>query len=804
MKLSLKNSSMVLLLCSTISVFGQTPFTLGNVKSHSEEKGMHLFKTENGEMELSLIQSDIVHIRIDKKLEENFSYSLVKNFEAISAQANDSENQIIISTSSLDVTVNKNPLYISVKNKDGKTIIADDPKFNTTWNGTELTSYHTIFDDEKFIGLGEKTGNLNRRGNAYTNWNTDAFGYTDKTDPIYVSIPFYIGIHDSLCYGVFLDNSSKSNFNFGASNTRFSSFSVESGELDYYIIYDKNVEGIIEKYTMLTGRTPLPALWSLGFQQCRWSYFPDSEVLNIAKTFREKEIPLDVLYLDIHYMEGYKVFTWDKNRFPEPKKMLDELKSMGIKTTVIIDPGIKVEKNYFAYEQGKSLQHFLKYPDGTFAEAGVWPGLCHFPDFTNDAARKWWGQSFKGLVNDGVAGFWNDMNEPATWGQSFPSNIIFDFDGHPTTTINGRNMFGMQMARATYEGTKQLLNKRPLVLTRAGFAGIQRYSAVWTGDNTASDAHMMLGVRLVNSLGLSGVANCGVDVGGFNEDASAALYTRWMTIGTFTPFFRAHKMINMKASEPWSYGEETEAIAKYYIHLRYRLLPYLYSAFYENSLTGIPVNRSLAMMYPHSDMVYKEQYQNEFLFGKNILIAPVTSDAKMAKVYLTKGEWYDFHNDKKYAGEQEILVEAPLYRLPIFIKAGSIIPMQPAVMSCDENPGDTLYIHIYKGSEMNTYVYYEDDGVSYAFENAAYFLEEITYDGAKNNINFSGNKGKLNSKFKVRQIVLHGFDPKSLPTLNGKKTKGHSSKSTAIFPEHIYWNELYYAPKEMVQTIVLD
>ncbi len=296
--------------------------------------------------------------------------------------------------------------------------------------------------------------------------------------------------------------------------------------------------------------------------------------MSVAQNFRDRKIPCDVLWFDIHYMQDYKIFTWNKERFPDPKGMLTKLDKMGFKNVAIIDPGIKVEKGYGPYDDGMKNDMFLKYPDGSVWNGQVWPGWCAFTDYTKPEARIWWGKLFKQDIEDGLDGFWCDMNEPASWGQKAPENIVFNFDGHPATYRVGKNIFGFQMVRATYEGTKQLFdNKRPFVLTRAGFAGLQRYAAIWTGDNKAEDDNMLLGVRLVNSLGISGVPFAGVDVGGFVGNASSDLEARWISVGAFCPFFRSHKEYNGKDAEPWAFGEKTEEICRNYIQLRYNLLP---------------------------------------------------------------------------------------------------------------------------------------------------------------------------------------------------------------------------------------
>jgi alpha-glucosidase len=325
-----------------------------------------------------------------------------------------------------------------------------------------------------------------------------------------------------MVYGIFFDNTSRSKFDFGASSDNTSSsFSAVDGEMNYYFIGGSTVAGILASYAGLTGRMNLPPLWSLGYQQCRWSYYPDTEVLNLARTFRERRVPADVIYLDIHYMDAYKIFTWHPERFSRPKAMLDTLRSMGFHVVTIVDPGIKIDTGYVAHDEGVKNDYFIKYPDGRKYIGSVWPGRCYFPDFTSEPVRKWWGASFARLIEPGVEGFWNDMNEPAVWGQNIPDLVQVNYDGEQATMRQAHNIYGMEMARSTYEGSKALLGgKRPFVLTRAGYSGVQRYSAIWTGDNVPTDEHMMLGVRLVNSMGLAGMPFSGPDVGGFSGDAT--------------------------------------------------------------------------------------------------------------------------------------------------------------------------------------------------------------------------------------------------------------------------------------------
>ena len=517
--------------------------SLGDLVSfETADFGIRLF-TLNEVAEVSVYSPHTLRLRIYKRAEErnDFSYSVLSKPLLNQYRLEENENEIIFSTAALQLRINKTPLRFSFYSADGRIINADDPSFGTSWMGHEVTTYKVLNDEEKFIGLGEKTGPLNRRGKAYVNWNTDHFAYATDADPIYMSTPFYIGIKDqSLAYGIFFDNTHKTTFNFGASNKRFAYFQAEAGEMNYYFIHHSSVADIVKEYCALTGTMKMPPLWSLGFQQCRYSYYPDKEVLRIAETFREKEIPADVIYLDIHYMDAYKVFTWHPERFPDTAGLAQELKKLGFRLAIILDPGIKTEKSYRPYEEGLQQDLFVKYPDGTAYEGQVWPGWSHFPDFTHPDTRNWWGNFMKDLAEVGVEGFWNDMNEPAAWGQHLPDLIEFHYDGEGATHKKARNVFGFQMARSTFEGAvKHLKGKRPFILTRAGFSGIQRYAAAWTGDNVASDEHMMAGIRLVNSLGLTGVSFAGYDVGGFAGEASPALMARWISIAAFSPFFVA-------------------------------------------------------------------------------------------------------------------------------------------------------------------------------------------------------------------------------------------------------------------------
>lgn len=795
MKINLRN-----ILTTVISAFALTNCfaqdvtqNLGNVKQVKLIDAGFSITTDRGQIIIQSYLPDVIRIRIARESAPNdFSYAVMQQPKKLFKNFTESKTQIKFETDSLQINIEKKPFCISIYNRKMQLLNSDYANLSTTLWHDEITTHKTLFADEKFIGLGEKTGGLNRRGSSYYNWNTDKYAYPVDFDPLYKTVPFFMGIHDSLTYGIFLDNSYKTSFNFGAStDDAFMSFTCESGEMNYYFFGSPTIAGIIEDYTWLTGRMPMPPLWSIGYQQCRWSYMSDKEVLSIARTFREKKIPCDVIYNDIDYMDRYRVFTWSDEKFPNHKSYIKQLNDLNFHLAVIIDPGIAVADDYTVSKDGVAKNAFVTYPDGKLVVANVWPGRCNFPDFTKPATRSWWAGKVKGLADDGVEGFWNDMNEPASWGQSLSNTITFDFDGHKTTMKQAHNVYGMQMSRATYDGAKQN-NKRPFVLTRATYSGGQRYSAVWTGDNDAYDDHMLLGVRLVNSLGLSGFAFAGMDIGGFATEPTKELFQRWLSIGVFTPFFRNHAKIDTRDKEPWALGEQVESESRKQIELRYKLLPYLYSMFYKATLTGLPVSRSLAITNTLDENVYYSSNENEFMFGDALLIAPCKSTDQYTNVYLPSGVWYRFNTDKKYDGLQYAVVESPVYNLPVFVKGGSVIPMQSIIQSTKESPSDTLQLHVYNGSDSTSFTYYEDDGNSFDYENGTFYQRIIKFNGGSKTLSFEKPNGNYTSHFKYYHIVFHGFETLEsiiVTGANGNPAKHTLSKATATTKAFLIGND---------------
>ncbi|HSD62162.1 MAG TPA: glycoside hydrolase family 31 protein, partial [Ignavibacteriaceae bacterium] len=743
----------------------------GNVTSFQKFDDRVEFKLSNAQFNVYIIDNNIIRFRFASRTEfsQALSYAVIYH-NSVPFDFTEENDFYQISTPDLIVRISKSPCRVRIFDHSMNLLNEDDKSFGMSYDNDDIRCFKTLFKDELFYGLGEKTRNLKKNGEIWTMWNSDTPAYTEKQDPLYQSIPFFIGIRNHKAYGIFLDNTYKSYFNMGASNNRFYWFGAEKGELDYYFINGPEIKKVINLYTMLTGRMELPPMWSLGYQQSKWSYYPESTVRTLAETFRNKQIPCDVIYLDIHYMDGYRVFTWDKNRFPDPENMLTDLKAQGFKVITIIDPGVKADTvNYRASAEGLNQDLFVKYPDGIVYQGQVWPGWAYFPDFTKKETRKWWGKMNADLLSQGVSGIWNDMNEPSAWGQAIPDILQFNDNGFGANYKKIHNVYALEMAKATFEGIKEnKLGTRPFILTRAGFSGIQRYAAVWTGDNVASEIHLKLACTMVQGLSLSGVAFCGSDVGGFFESPSPRLYTRWMQLGAFSPFYRGHTIINTRDQEPWAFGDDVESWVKKIVNLRYELLPFFYNEFYNASETGVPIVRSMFLNFQDDDECYSDSAQYQFMIGDNLLVAPVLSEYEnFKKLYLPEGKWLNWWNNKVYDGNQWIVVEAPIDRIPLFLREGAIIPMQEVQNYAGEKNIDELTFKIFS-SENSNYHFYQDDGTSLDYKNDKYLLTDVDeQNDSALEIKINKAKGSYKPEINSYRFNIYKDSPTEKVSVNG-------------------------------------
>lgn len=636
-------------------------------------------------------------------------------------------------------------------------------------------------DNTYFYGLGERTGSLNKKGYHYRNWNTDdPSPHGEIFAQLYKSIPFLITIKDENAFGIFFDNHFESHFDMGKENSNYYYFGAVEGNLDYYFMYGPTVKEVVKEYTDLTGKTPLPQAWALGYQQCRWSYSPESRAMEIAKTFREKDIPCDTIYLDIDYMDGFRVFTWDNEKFENPKEFTDTLKAMGFKLVTIIDPGVKVDKGYSIYDEGIKNGYFATDKDGIVYKNRVWPGDSVYPDFMNEKTRSWWADNQKIMIDAGVSGIWNDMNEPASFNGPLPDDVMFNNDGREVMHKEIHNVYGHMMAKATYEGIKKHTNKRPFIVTRACYSGSQKYSTIWTGDNQSTWEHLRMSIPMLMNLGLSGMAFCGTDVGGFGHDCTGELLSRWVQVGAFTPLFRNHSTIGSREQEPWAFDKETEDINRKYIKLRYKLIPYLYDLMHKGEVSGEPIIRPLLFNYQNDKNTY--EINDEFMFGDSILVAPVVEQgARNRLVYLPEGDnWIDYWTKKEYKGGQYIIKEAPLDICPIYIKALSMIPIAKDQNYIGEKENDTLILDLYLGENDGEiqYTHYLDDGESFEYKNGILNKYDIKVSIKENisidfnqDINYKNNYRKL----KVNINNFNNFNNKDV-IFNGEKISIISSK----------------------------
>lgn len=562
-----------------------------------------------------------------------------------------------------------------------------------------------------YYGTGEVSGPLERSGRRVVCWNADCFGYDDKAPSLYQSHPWVLAVRrDGNAYGVMVETTHRCRITTG----RGIVFECEGHSPGVIVIDGDSPQDVVKELAVLTGYMPMPPKWALGYQQCRWSYEPESRVREIAAEFRARKIPCDVIWLDIDYMDGFRCFTFDREKFPDPARLFADLHAQGFRVVCMIDPGIKVDPAYSVYAAGRRGGHFVSTRDGAEYHGKVWPGDCAFPDFTNARAREWWAGLFKDFMANGIDGVWNDMNEPAVFdgpGKTMPETNRHDADaelggagGDRSRADHARhhNLYGMQMVRATREGIERARpGTRPFVLTRSSFLGGQRYAATWTGDNTSDRNHLRWSIPMVLNLGLSGQPFCGPDIGGFIGNATPELFARWMGIGALLPFARGHSTKDSKDHEPWSFGEECERAGRAALERRYRLMPYLYTVFHEAHATGLPVARPAFFADPRDP--YLRAVEDAFLLGESVL-AVADTIGRGAPQRILSGV---FERWREFEPAAEKIDELPR----LFIRPGAIVPLGPVMQRVDEKPLDTLTLIVNPHERGNAAgMMYEDTG----------------------------------------------------------------------------------------------
>jgi len=698
---------------------------LGDVRSNTKVGSTVILQCDNGALQLAVLSPGIWRVRLSRSgdFAPVSSYSVAKpedEWGATALDCTDGPDSLVVRSESLTCLVTKQPCRLGFCDSEGNTLFSD--RSGLAWRDARWVHGRSLDEGEHIYGLGEKAFPLDRRGRRYVMWNQDPQHYAPGADPIYLGIPFYMSLVGGRCCGVFYDNTYRSWLDLGQHRSDELVYQSEGGELCYYLLYGPSPAKVIERFTELTGPMPMWPLWALGYQQSRWSYYPEARVREIAGLFRQHRIPCDALHLDIHYMDGYRCFTWDRDRFPDPAALIADLHEQGFRVVTLIDCGIKADPAYHVCAAGLAGGMFCTYPDGQPAAGPVWPGESYFPDFTSERVREWWGNLHQPWVDMGVDGVWNDMNEPSIIGPSgntLAGCVRHDWEGKGADHRQAHNVYGLQMVRATYEGLQRLQpDRRPFVLTRSGWAGVQRHATSWTADNASTWEHLRLTLPMVLGLGLSGLAFTGPDVGGFSGDADPELLVRWTQLGAFLPLFRNHTAHGTRDQEPWAHGEPYLSANRSAIEWRYRLLPYLYTAMWQCAQRGHPMARPLLWAFPQDQRCY--ELEDQFLCGDALLVAPVGyPGATSRRVYLPGGEWFDFWADTLHHGPQELDVPAPLDRLPLFVRAGTTLPMWPLTQSTAE-PANELILHLYPGHGDSWL--YEDDGHSMAYRRGEYRL----------------------------------------------------------------------------------
>jgi alpha-glucosidase len=634
------------------------------------------------------------------------------------------------------------------------------------------TATAQLYAEECIYGLGEQTSPLNRRGTTCRMWNTDPMGaYKPGDDPLYMPIPVYLGLHNQGSYLIFYENSFPAVFHFdpltdeNQATRSEARVAFESGALRYYFI-PGDPANAMQRFSELTGRAGLPPRWSLGYHQSRWGYKSATDIRRVVQGFQEHELPLSAIHLDIDYMDGFRIFTVDPQRFPDLPDLVRELDEQGVKVVTIIDPGVKHDPDFPLYQTGLQEEAFCRLPDGELLVGVVWPGETVYPDFTNPQSRAWWGKAYAPLLEAGVAGIWHDMNEPTsfalTGGPFLPLTTGHNMEGQAGDHREGHNLYALLMNRAGWESLCHFRpSQRPWLLSRSGWVSQARYAWSWTGDASTSWESLRLTIPLVLGTGLSGQPYSGPDIGGFSGTPSAELYLRWFQMATFLPFFRTHSAHTTAPREPWVFGEPFTSIIRNYLRLRYQLMPYLYSLAWEISQNGHPFVRPLFWNAPEQAAL--RQIDDEFMLGENLLIAPLLEEGQSRRtVSLPPGCWSSLWDEQVYSGPGEVQIECGLKNIPILVRQGSLLPMQ------EDNQ---LVIHIYAPEPGHTVHYrlYSDSGDGSPIPGEQEFrLDDfrVSRDGEALEINWQ-NVGDYPLPYSQVELELHIINLKEA-TLDGR------------------------------------
>ncbi|GET25219.1 glycoside hydrolase family 31 protein [Prolixibacter sp. NT017] len=761
----------------------------GNCRSYSVDGNTAVFSCENNiKVQIKEVGPGVIRIWYDTDdfHRNNQSFAVVADESNGNQKLNISEQpqHYEIYTGDLIIRVRKAPFHISIFDKYQKLLMDDYQNRGFEMDSTQMASYISLRPGERIYGLGEKNGSINRVGHQFKMWNSDNPCYQVDKDPLYKSIPFFMS---SEGYGIYFDNTFKTTYHFGTESADNYSFAMPGGEMIYYFIYGPSYKQIIGRYMNLTGHPIMPPDWALGFSQSRGMLTNEKLTREIANGFRKRQIPCDIIFQDIGWTQYLQDFNWRKENYMDPVKMLDDLENQGFKVIVSQDPVVS-QANNKQWNEADSLGYFVKdiRTGKSYDMPWPWGGNCGVVDFTNPAVADWWGNYQQKVIDQGVRGFWTDMGEPA-WSNEEATDRL-NMKHYLGMHAEIHNVFGLTWDKVvTEEFEKHNPNTRIFQMTRSAFAGMQRYTFGWSGDagngeDVTKGWKKLAGqIPLALSAGMGGIPFWSCDISGYCGDitdyqAEGELYTRWIQFGVFNPISRAHHEGN-NAVEPWRFGPKVEAICKKAIERKYQLFPYIYSYARKAHDTGLPLMRALMLEYP--DDPETADLNTEFLFGKELLVAPVTEEgAASKKVYLPEGKWIDFdHPETIYDGKQWIDYPVSLETTPLFVRKGSIVPMMPVMQYIQQEPHYPLILHVYPASvnKRASFSIYEDDGQSNDYKRNIFAERQLVCSTTREayTINYSlkvENGYHITPRELVYRLYLNEA-PHSILTQSGKMKK---------------------------------
>ena len=764
--------------------------TLGNCASYNVSGNSVIFNCEKGaKVQLQLCSGEVLKIWVSASgsfTRSNPSFAVINEDLGWSGniEVKEETSAYEIFTASLRIRVSKSPFKLQVFDKYQKLLFGDYNEKGFAKQGARLSAYKTLRSNEQFFGLGEKSGPLNRRGRSYKMWNSDQPCYGVNEDPLYKSIPFFMSSNH---YGIFFDNTYKTEFKFGTESNEYYSFEAPAGEMVYYFMYGNDYKEIIKNYIALTGKPIMPPKWALGFAQCRGNYTREDQAREIAAQFRKRQIPCDIIYQDIGWVDGLQDFDWKKSNYSNPKQMVADLGSMGFKMIVSQDPVIS-QANTKQWAEADKLGYFTTdiRTGKTYDMPWPWGGNCGVVDFTNPEVADWWGTYQQKPLDDGVRGFWTDMGEPAWSNEDATDRLNMKHYLGMHNEIH--NVYGFTWDKlVTEQFYRRNPNKRVFQMTRASYAGLQRYTFGWSGDSGNGNNVLEGWQQMANqipvglSAGMDLIPFWACDISGYcgeikDYPAMAELYVRWMQFGVFNPLTRAHHE-GGTAVEPWLFGQEAEAITRKAIELKYTLFPYIYTYAREAHDTGLPLMRAMVLEYPNDTEAYR--LNGQFMFGKELLVAPVVEKGAVTKeVYLPEGEWVDFNNTKTtYKGGKWITADAPMNTIPMFVKKGSIIPQMPVMQYIHEKSVYPVTVEVFPASlnQQASFSLYEDDGETRDYEKDVYcktnFSCLTTNEGYTFNVAAREDKGYKPAGKRNFILKLHVAVKPKLVTVNAAKAK---------------------------------